>query len=211
MDLPVCAAIGGRPFSISYLAGESIIQYSCLLTAASSYQNHLSYRPSFGYAYCLLLSLFPPPLRHDCSFELSAPFFTPLLGHPRSEHKHGTCSGSLELSFATTTTYQRHASYHRQPTFVTSESPSATSSNRFPSAYAQAIACHLRPTPFNTSTHQTIHNMKLTALCLFTAAYAAASTLASDLEPAAASPPSQSEDILPSPTILSAEEYAVLE
>lgn len=53
--------------------------------------------------------------------------------------------------------------------------------------------------------------MKLTALCLFTAAYAAASTLASDLEPAAASPPSQSEDILPSPTILSAEEYAVLE
>jgi hypothetical protein len=54
--------------------------------------------------------------------------------------------------------------------------------------------------------------MKLTYLCLFTAAYAAASTLANDLEPAAVSPPSLSEEAIPSPTILSAEEeYAILE
>jgi hypothetical protein len=54
--------------------------------------------------------------------------------------------------------------------------------------------------------------MKLTALCIFTAAYAATSTLAHDLKPAAAaSHPSLPADLAPKPTIPPAEEYAVLE
>jgi len=53
--------------------------------------------------------------------------------------------------------------------------------------------------------------MKFTALCLFSAVYAAAVTLASDLEAAAATSPSLSEDIAPNPTILHADEYAILE
>jgi hypothetical protein len=53
--------------------------------------------------------------------------------------------------------------------------------------------------------------MKLTTLCLFTAAYAAASTLAHDLNLAAASHPSLSADVAPKPTNLPAEEYAVLQ
>lgn len=53
--------------------------------------------------------------------------------------------------------------------------------------------------------------MKLTALCLFSAVYAAAFALARDLEAPAATPPSLSEDVAPNPTILHADEYAILE
>lgn len=53
--------------------------------------------------------------------------------------------------------------------------------------------------------------MKLTVLCLFTAAYVATSTLANNLGPAAASHPSLSADLPPKPTDPPADEYAVLQ
>jgi hypothetical protein len=50
--------------------------------------------------------------------------------------------------------------------------------------------------------------MKLAALCLFSAVYAAAYTLASDLQP---TQPSRSDESAPEPTAVSAEDYAILE
>jgi hypothetical protein len=50
--------------------------------------------------------------------------------------------------------------------------------------------------------------MKLAAICLFSAVYAAAYTLASDLQPTI---PSVSEESAPEPTGLTAEDYDVLE
>ncbi len=52
--------------------------------------------------------------------------------------------------------------------------------------------------------------MKLAALCLLSAVYAAASTLAADLQPAATIP-SLSDEAAPEPTVLSAEDNAILE
>jgi hypothetical protein len=49
--------------------------------------------------------------------------------------------------------------------------------------------------------------MKLTAICLFSAIYAAAYTLASDLQPTI---PSISNEAAPEPTGLTAEEHAAL-
>lgn len=53
--------------------------------------------------------------------------------------------------------------------------------------------------------------MRLTTLCLFSAVYAAAYTLANDIQLAAATSPSLSEESAPEPTVLSAEENAILE
>ena len=52
--------------------------------------------------------------------------------------------------------------------------------------------------------------MKLAALCLLSAVYAAASNLAADLQPAATIP-SLSDEAAPEPTVLSAEDNAILE
>jgi hypothetical protein len=56
--------------------------------------------------------------------------------------------------------------------------------------------------------HPHIHTMKLTAICLFSAIYAAAYTLASDLQPTI---PSISNEAAPEPTGLTAEEHAALQ
>lgn len=53
--------------------------------------------------------------------------------------------------------------------------------------------------------------MRFATLCLFSAAYAATSALANDVEPAAATPPSVSNESAPEPTGMTAEDYAVLE
>lgn len=50
--------------------------------------------------------------------------------------------------------------------------------------------------------------MKLAVLCLFSAVYAAAYTLANDLQPTI---PSLSDESAPEPTVLVVEEYATLE
>ncbi|KAM0722162.1 hypothetical protein Q7P37_001603 [Cladosporium fusiforme] len=53
--------------------------------------------------------------------------------------------------------------------------------------------------------------MRLTTLCFSSAVYAAAYTLASDIQPAAATSPSLSNESSPEPSVMSAEEYAVLD
>lgn len=53
--------------------------------------------------------------------------------------------------------------------------------------------------------------MKLTSLYLFSTVYAAAYTLANDIQPAAVTSPSPSDESAPEPTVLSAEDYAILE
>lgn len=55
--------------------------------------------------------------------------------------------------------------------------------------------------------HLHIHTMKLTAICLFSAIYAAAYTLASGLQPTI---PSVSNEAAPEPTGLTAEDHAAL-
>lgn len=53
--------------------------------------------------------------------------------------------------------------------------------------------------------------MKFTSLYLFSTVYAAAYTLANDIQPAAVTSPSLSDESAPEPTVLSAEDYAILE
>jgi hypothetical protein len=86
-DMDLSVRLGAALFPARIWQG-SVFTIRVFNLTVSSYQNNLSQRPSFGYAYCLLLSLFPPPLRHDCSFELSAPSSRRCSVTPRSEHKH---------------------------------------------------------------------------------------------------------------------------
>jgi hypothetical protein len=53
--------------------------------------------------------------------------------------------------------------------------------------------------------------MKLAAICLFSAVYAAAYTLANDLQTAAVELASRSDEHASEPTNMSSDEYAVLE